>query len=71
MNSGWPLCYTTTRENGELRLDASTAYQEALLYHYERKRGTTTTELRDKEVLVLYHYERKRGTTTPQACEER
>ena len=34
------------------------------LYHYERKRGTTTGASEPVHNSVLYHYERKRGTTT-------
>ena len=35
-----------------------------LLYHYERKQGTTTLWRHVKILSILYHYERKQGTTT-------
>ena len=35
-----------------------------VLYHYERKLGTTTVWRKCKMYEVLYHYERKLGTTT-------
>ena len=37
-----------------------------LLYHYERKQGTTTYEVSFYYWFGLYHYERKQGTTTCQ-----
>ena len=36
-----------------------------LLYHYERKLGTTTVDVDPDPYHILYHYERKLGTTTP------
>ena len=35
-----------------------------MLYHYERKWGTTTYGEQDNSLEKLYHYERKWGTTT-------
>lgn len=35
-----------------------------LLYHYERKQGTTTCQRYSRQNRGLYHYERKLGTTT-------
>ena len=37
-----------------------------LLYHYERKWGTTTMSTFQQALNQLYHYERKWGTTTYQ-----
>ena len=38
--------------------------QVTLLYHYEKKWGTTTQAAIQKVCFELYHYERKWGTTT-------
>ena len=35
-----------------------------VLYHYERKLGTTTRTAYAADPVELYHYERKLGTTT-------
>ena len=56
--------YTTTREKGELRPALPCPSTAPGLYHYKRKRGTTTRTMLPCPLPRLYHYKRKRGTTT-------